>query len=353
MPTRSKILLLSAYNTPSHNSWCNGLIENFPEYNWEYLQLTPRFFSWRIRGNPLSFIHTNEEKLNQDYDLIIATSMVDLATICGLFPNLARCRKIVYFHENQFAYPQPPNTPMRLEPLMVNLYSALAADQVLFNTEFNRQSFFSGVFAFLKKMPDHTPVNFIESTQEKCQVLPVPLQSITPKPQIEKIPNSIIWNHRWEYDKNPEQFFAALSLLKNRNLNFKLIVMGQQFRSTPDIFTKAKEEFAEIILCWGEQTREDYKSWLAKGEFVISTAIHEFQGLAVMEAVQHGAIPIIPNRLSYPEIFPSEFLYTGDEVQIANHIEQLFAAKQKPVAPDMDRYTWDTLRGEYLQLIKK
>ncbi len=351
MPTRSKILLLSAYNTPSHNSWCKGLVENFPEYNWGYLQLTPRFFSWRIRGNPLSFIHTNEEKLTQDYDLIVATSMVDLATICGIFPNLARCRKVVYFHENQFAYPQPPNTPLRLEPLMVNLYSAVAADQIVFNTNFNYQSFFSGVFDFLKKMPDLTPIKYIESIKEKCQVLPVPLQPVNSQQKIEKISNSIIWNHRWEYDKNPELFFSACKILQQRKIDFKLIVMGQQFRQSPEVFNQAKELFAENILCWGEQTREDYKSWLAKGEFVISTAIHEFQGLAVMEAVQHGAIPIIPNRLSYPEIFPPEFLYTGDETQLADHIEQLFIASQKPIAPDMNDYTWDSLRGEYSQLI--
>ncbi len=278
--------------------------------------------------------------------------MVDLATLCGLFPNLARCRKIVYFHENQFAYPQPPNTPVRLEPLMVNLYSALAADLIVFNTEFNRQSFFSGVSDFMNKMPDHTPLDYIESIKIKTQVLPVPLKQLKTKPQIEKIPNSIIWNHRWEYDKNPEAFFGACKILKQRGKDFKLIVMGQQFRQSPDVFNQAKGLFAENIICWGEQSTHDYCSWLTKGEFVISTAIHEFQGLAVMEAVQHGAIPIIPNRLSYPEIFPTEYLYTGDEVKLADHMERLFTSKQKPAAPNIDDYTWDTLRDEYLSLIK-
>lgn len=278
--------------------------------------------------------------------------MVDLATLSGLFPNLAACRKIVYFHENQFAYPQPPNTPLRLEPLMVNLYSALAADLIIFNTDFNRQSFFSGVFAFLKKMPDLTPVKYIESIKEKCQVLPVPLQSINSKQQTEKIPNSIIWNHRWEYDKNPELFFSACAILKQKNIDFKLIVMGQQFRQSPDIFKQAKTQFNDYILCWGEQPKQEYLSWLAKGEFVVSSAIHEFQGLSVMEAVQYGAIPIIPNRLSYPELFSADYLYSGDEEELAGYMERLFTGKQKPAAPDMNEYTWDALRDEYLRLIE-
>ena len=29
----------------------------------------------------------------------------------------------------------------------------------------------------------------------------------------------ILWNHRWEYDKNPEDFFNCLKQIKNENIN--------------------------------------------------------------------------------------------------------------------------------------
>ena len=347
---RKKVLLLSAYNTPSHKSWCNGLTEHLPDFDWEYMHLPPRYFSWRIRGNPLSFIHKFSEQLKQEYDIVFATSMVDLATICGIYPNLANAKKVVYFHENQFAYPQSPNAPERLEPLMVNLYSALAADQVIFNSEHNRSSLLDGTSSFMQKMPDFSPVSIVDDLKQKSCVLPVPIkdQQIV---ENKKIPNSIIWNHRWEYDKNPEDFFAALSILKNRNIDFKLIIMGQQFRSIPDVFTEAKEAFAENIICWGEQSRGDYLSWLSQGEYIVSTAIHEFQGLSVMEGVQHGAIPIVPNRLSYPEIFSNDYLYGDDSTDLAGFLERLLTHKSKLSVPSVDEYTWSVLNGSYRSLL--
>jgi len=41
----------------------------------------------------------------------------------------------------------------------------------------------------------------------------------------------------------------------------------------------------------------------------LSTSLHEFQGLSIMEATLCGAIPILPNRLCYPDFFPKQNLY--------------------------------------------
>ena len=99
------ILLLSAYDAQSHQRWRNGLVSQFPEYQWTVLRLPPRFFSWRLRGNAYSWFMRNKDELDQNYDLIIATSMVELSALRGLIPSLAMIRTILYFHENQFAYP--------------------------------------------------------------------------------------------------------------------------------------------------------------------------------------------------------------------------------------------------------
>lgn len=350
----SKILLLSAYDTPSHRGWCKGLQKYLPEFEWTYLTLPGRYFSWRIRGNPFSWLGNSAEILNQQFDTILATSMVDLATICGLFPNLGRARKIVYFHENQFDYPLSELQKSRnLEAMMVQLYSSLAADVVLFNSDYNRDSYFTGVQKFLKMMPDFNSFNPLEKVKKIIHILPVPINSRERYSQnLERIPNSIVWNHRWEYDKNPEAFFEACRYLKEWKVDFKLIVMGQQFRKQPDIFTKAKAEFSEEILCWGEQPYEDYLNWLQKAEWVISTAIHEFQGVAVMEAVQAGCNPAVPNRLSYPQWFGKDYLYgeTGKDLALylKNHFEQ-----ERPVIPELEHLCWDRLIGEYRGILEQ
>ena len=129
------ILLLNAYDTDSHKSWCQGLMNQLSQYKWQCLTLPGRYFSWRIRGNALSFAYGEQANLlKQKYDLIIATSMVDLATLKGLVPHLAQIPSVLYFHENQFAYPKSQAQHASIEPQMVNLYAALSADKVIFNS---------------------------------------------------------------------------------------------------------------------------------------------------------------------------------------------------------------------------
>ena len=80
-----RVLLLSAYEAVSHRYWANSLMAEVNEVDWTLLSLPPRYFSWRIRGNPLSWWLKEYERLNQPYDVVLATSMVDIATLVGLF----------------------------------------------------------------------------------------------------------------------------------------------------------------------------------------------------------------------------------------------------------------------------
>lgn len=344
-----KILLLSSYDTPSHSYWSKSLIRNFPEYNWTYLKLPARKFSWRIRGNPLSWMANESKALLNSYDTILATSMVDLSTIIGLFPNLGSAKKVYYFHENQFEYPlSNDRSHSNVESMMVNLYGALAADEAVFNSNYNMNSFFSGAEKLLKRINDHSPVSILDNIRKKAQILPVPI-SLKSTYIEKKIPQSIIWNHRWEYDKNPEDYYKALDILKSKNIDFKLIMMGIQFKNSPEAFNGIKNDFKNNILCWGEQSKQEYLRWLKKGEYIISTAIHEFQGLAVMEGVQMGAIPLVPDRLSYPQWFPKENLYGNSPKDLASKVEESF--KQKPISPNLNNLSWKSLKDSYKKLL--
>ena len=347
-----RILLLSAYDTPSHANWCKGLQQYLPELYWNYLTLPPRHFPWRIRGNPLSWYATRSQELEKSYDTVLATSMVDLATLCGIYPNLARARKIVYFHENQFAYPLS-KSPKRgtVEPRIVNLYAATCADKVVFNSEFNRDTFLRGARDLLKKMPDFSfPDTILRKVETKSRVLPVPIQDFEiESSDNQRIPNSLVWNHRWEYDKNPGDFFQACYLLKSWDIPFKLIVMGQQFRQHPGDFDHARQELHDNIMVWGEQSKQDYLYWLGRGEWTISTANHEFQGVALMEAVRAGNIPVVPDRLSYPEFFPDKYRFGQSAEDLANFLKDSLSKKELSL-PDLDMFSWQELIPEYKSL---
>ena len=46
---------------------------------------------------------------------------------------------------------------------------------------------------------------------------------------------------------------------------------------------------------------------LSRADWVLSTASHEFFGIAVVEAMLMGCLPWLPDRLSYPELVPAQY----------------------------------------------
>ena len=114
------------------------------------------------------------DALEENSDLLIATSMVDLATLRGLVPKLAQVPTVLYFHENQFEYPQYRQEHNLIEAELTSIYSAQAADRIVFNSRYNQDSFLAGCSALLKKLPDYVPPEVVPKLLEKSSVLPVP-----------------------------------------------------------------------------------------------------------------------------------------------------------------------------------
>jgi hypothetical protein len=109
-----------------------------------------------VRGNSLSWTLGEQERIRQPYDAVVATSMTDLSALRGMVPSLAAVPAMVYFQENQFAYPDR-RAQQRNEPVVVSLYAALSAARVVFNYDYKRQTFLQGVDALLRRLPDHVP----------------------------------------------------------------------------------------------------------------------------------------------------------------------------------------------------
>ena len=356
----AKILCLSGYDAESHQRWRRGLLRSMPQHQWTVLSLPPRFFSWRSRGNALTWAFSERETLEAKYDLLLATSMVDLSTLRGLVPALTKLPTYVYFHENQFVYPiRQVAQRERLHFCMLNLYTALAADSIAFNSSYNRDTLLQGAKALLKRMPDCVPPGIVESIEERSTVLPVPLEErCFTKEQIEATTRpSILWNHRWEYDKAPERFFHALFALSEQNVDFELHVVGQRFRKSPKIFDEAKERLAPYIETWGYlEDANAYRALLRRCDIAVSTALHEFQGLALLEAVAAGCRPLVPNRLAYPEWIPPRYLYDSFTEDEDKEQRALVAALQKALKTERERHhvaldtlSWTTQKYAYAQ----
>jgi glycosyltransferase involved in cell wall biosynthesis len=310
-----KILLLSAYDAASHQRWYHTLIGAFDQFEWTTLRLAPRHFNWRIRGNSLSWAFTQRHVLERDYDLVVATSMIDLSTLRGFVPSLANVPTLVYFHENQFAYPPSSKQFSTVEPQILNLYTALAADQIVFNSHYNYETFISGVGGLLKKLPDHVPLGLVDRLKNNSQVLPVPLaDDCYHQRSLSQVSHlSVLWNHRWEYDKAPERLFGAMKKVLEAGVAIDCHIVGQQFRQIPEVFTPMKAYLEQHPLSsikhWGFLDEENYQQLLTGVDVVVSTALHDFQGLAILEAVAAGCIPVVPDRLCYAQWFDAGYRY--------------------------------------------
>lgn len=269
--------------------------------------LPPRHFSWRFRGNSLTLSH--DERLKQTFDLIIATSMTDFATLLGLCPWLQSVPSILYFHENQFAYPD--GKPERqVERQMTSIYSALAADRLVFNSEFNRRTFLAGVSQLLKKMPDGVPNNIEEQLEDKSQIISVPIDpALSPTRKSDVL--SIVWNHRWEHDKGLAELHDIAAQLAASGVDYVFHLIGQRFRNVPVEIEQIQQTLGNRLGEFGfMQDKEAYLRLLTNCDVVLSTARHEFQGIAVLEAVAAGCRPVVPDDLAYQEFIPAECRYS-------------------------------------------
>jgi glycosyltransferase involved in cell wall biosynthesis len=316
-----RILLVEPYFTGSHAAWANGLAQH-SQHQIDILSLPGRFWKWRMHGGAVTLA---QEFRASDLmsDLILVTDMLDLTTFLALTRDKTSNLPVaIYFHENQLTYPWSPDDRDIVQQRdkhygFINYTSALAADAVLFNSAYHQESFLAALPKLLKHFPDYNELNTVKQIREKSRVLPLGLdlqrldQSSLIEPD-EKIGLAskplIIWGHRWEYDKGPEEFFEALTILSERGLDFDLAVLGENFSQKPDVFLAAEKTLAKHIVQFGYvESFADYAKWVWRADILPITSNQDFFGASVVEALYCDCFPLLPKRLAYPHIIPSEY----------------------------------------------
>jgi len=279
-------------------------------------------------------------------DLIIATDMLDVTTFLSLTrKKTAHIPIATYFHENQLTYPWSPTdkdtkTGRDKHYRFINYVTALTSDINLFNSHYHMDSFNTALPPFLRTFPDLREGPTVLDIKNKCRVLYLGLdlkrfdQHKMYKKNSEPV---ILWNHRWDYDKNPEIFFESLLKIKRDNIPFKLIVTGEEHGNTPEIFFKAQKELEDNILHFGyADSFEHYAELLWMADIIPVTSNQDFFGISIMEAVYCDCIPLLPKRLTYPELFNAkrnkDFFYRDDEE---------FYKKLKLILGDITKYKFD------------
>lgn len=249
-------------------------------------------------------------------DLIFATDMVNLPAFLGLTRDcLSDVPVVLFMHENQLTYPLREGDQRDFTYAWINYISCLAADQIVFNSDFHRTEFLDALPLFLNAFPDYRHSGNAGKIRNRSTVLHlgIELESLDCETSNAAIASSkssedvlaILWNQRWEYDRNPSAFFRLVDRLDEAECDFALILAGEQFEEVPAEFRQAIQRHKDrIVHCGFLEHRADYVSMLRRADFVVSTSTHEFFGVAIQEAIHCGCHPLLPNRLSYPELIP-------------------------------------------------
>lgn len=358
-----KILMLEPYFGGSHRDFALGL-QAHSRHRIELLTLPDRFWKWRMRGAALHF-RAQVDRL-ENYDLILATSLMSLADFAALCPP-SHPPLAVYFHESQLTYPSAHWRARDHHFGFTDITSALAADRVWFNSRSHRQAFLEAVPGLLQRMPDGRPAWVTEALAAKSEVLHPGCRfapgvgGAAPLPPKWLEPPLIIWNHRWEHDKNPDAFIRALEAVRQRGVPFRVALLGQTFRRVPPALAAARATLGEAVVHMGfVPSPEAYHQWLARGALVVSTAIQENFGLAVVEAVHGGCLPLLPDRLSYPEIIPPAFhadcLYQGEDdlvTKLADRLSRIadWAHLARQLTAAMEGFAWEARIADFDQAL--
>jgi hypothetical protein len=142
------------------------------------------------------------------------------------------------------------------------------------------------------------------------------VEGLQSRQEVEKT-NKVMWPHRYNADKQPEIAEALAT------------------------------DFDMVITQKMDLDKEAYYDVMASSKVIYSCALHENLGISVMEAVLTGAIPVVPDRCSYAEMYFDEFKYpsewTADAAAFEKHADKMKAFIQDKL---------DNYQG-YAELVKQ
>lgn len=352
-PRMANVLVLEPYHTGSHASWLRSL-QRFSRHSLTALTLTGNFWQWRMQGGAVTLARRfNQSDLAPD--VILCSDMLDLRTFLALTRHrTADLPCAIYFHENQLTYPTGKRLKPDLSMAFINYASALVADAVLFNSAFHKQDFLNALPRLLKHYPDHNELESVDQIAAKAHVLPVGIDCAAydahARPKDRRRP-ILLWNHRWEYDKQPEVFAAALEKLLALGVDFQVILAGEPIGFSEGVFAPLRHKLGERLLHYGyAEPFSAYAGLLWRATHAISCAKQDFFGISMAEAIYCGALPLMPRRLNYPALLPSAYhdlcLYEEGEL-VAALLRALNTPAPEALRAYIAQFDWRNLIASY------
>jgi len=301
-----RVAVIEPYYGGSHQAWADGYRAN-SQHQVTLFTHEARFWKWRMHGSYVTLAGEFVEYVREHgrFDVILATDMVHLPAFLGAVGTTrADATVALYMHENQLTYPLSPRDSVDEAYAMINWASMTVADAVYFNSRFHHDVWFAQIGGLLNRFPDYKHTDLLPAVVAKASVLPIGVDLSRFDDSVGdpgEVP-LILWNQRWDFDKGPNEFAAAMIELATSH-DFALALAGEQITEI-EAFTRLQVELGDRIVHGSFATDAEYAALLGGADIVVSTATQEFFGIAVTEAIYAGAFPVLPSTLVYPERIP-------------------------------------------------
>ncbi|MFT4522288.1 MAG: glycosyltransferase involved in cell wall biosynthesis [Bacteroidia bacterium] len=350
------VFIVEPFFGGSHALWIHQLIKHL-SCKTVVFSLPASHWKWRMTASALTLAkRVNESELHPE--VILTTDMLDVALFKSLLrPELQSVRLVCYMHENQLVYPMQnkSNPNWDRHYAFKNFTSCFVADRVCFNSEYHKSAFLKSLRPFLQAFPDHQPLQEIIEIEQKSTVLypGIDVDELKGYKQPKSHRPTVLWSHRWEHDKNPQEFFDALLALSAEGLDFDVIVCGEHYKKSPDCFAKAKERLSKHLVHWGYfNNREAYLHALWKATVLPVSSFQENFGISVLEAAFCGCELILPNRLVYSELYSNSAQFYSNQDEFIHLLrDHITKNKQETTSPNFERFSWISLIEAYQEVL--
>lgn len=353
-----RIFLCEGWYSGSHKAWADGFTRH-SSHEVHVLGMEGIHWRWRMQGGCVTLadmIASTAAEFGPP-DVVLVSATVDAAALYGLARRtLGGVPMVVWFHENQLTYPPSLNRRRDPWPEWANWKSALSADRVVFNSEYHRREFLDTLPRLLGRAPDYLHDDRFLDVVSASSVLPigVDVTATLAAPKVEREVPLVVWNHRWDDDKDPKSFVDSVVRLAEEDVEFEVALLGEDRHFLGDERARALRDLGDRVIAAGHLPEDEYRTLLLEAQVVVSTAQHEFFGVSVVEAVAAGCLPVVPNRLSYPEIlgeYASRYCYdhgrpTSPLRQLLED-QRLLGTGDPGLRASMGRFDWAVVAPAY------
>jgi glycosyltransferase involved in cell wall biosynthesis len=358
-----RVLLIEPFYGGSHRAWADGYAAH-SAHDVHLVTHDDEAWRWRLRGGALTLAADVAAKIAEvgAPDVTVVSDMVNLPALLGFSRrSIGTTPVAAYFHENQLLYPVKGGGDPDRQIGLVNWLTLAAADLVLFNSAYHRDNLMAELPRFLEQAADDRHLEHVEAVVAHSEVLPVgvDLAGLSPdrRPAPDDGPPLVLWSHRWEWDKQVDGALRMLRGLADEGVEFRVALAGEQPAHLSGHLGGLVADLGERVIHRGHLPRDQYVDLVLRSDVVLSTAKQEFFGIAMVEAIAAGCVPVLPDDVSYPEIVPPgwhdaalhDWRGAGAVDHLRSVLTDLPAARQAVdgLAGSMRRFDWSVVAPAY------